>query len=827
MVRDAAMLPSFGTLLRGHRLAAGLTQELLAERAGLARRTLQELERGTARPQRDTFRRLVAALALTPDERSVLEDAASAPRTPSRSVRGDRMAMPDRVATCPPSVVDHQHPRAILRQGLIPLSLTGLIGRERELADLRVLLAGHRLLTLTGPGGSGKTRLALELATRVHAAYPGGACVVSLAPLTDPRQVASAIADALGVREPPDRASWAGTARSIGERPFLLVLDNFEHLLPAGPSLIDLLSACPKLTLLITSREALRLRGEQAYPVPSLTVPAAGASTAGDDPVSIASESEAVRLFVDRAQGVQPGFRLDASNVGSVADICVRLDGLPLAIELAAARVGHLSLEALRARLRRPLEVLTGGARDLPARQRTLRDAVAWSYDLLSEAERRLFRRLSVFVGGFTLEAAEAVCGDGAPRDETPTSTGYDDAASTVRDSLLDMVASLVEKSLVIPVRVPDDEQRFGQLETIRGLGIERLEACGEAAATRERCAAYFLGLVERAEATLLGHEGLAWLRRISIEHDNVRAVLAWGRDNLVSESIRMRLAGVTIWYWSFRGSFDEGHGWAEAMLAQPVEPARSVTRARALYAAAILTTWEGDYSAARSLARQSAAIYREVDDLRGLGRSLSQQGVAELHDGDREAARSTLAESLTVSRQANNERGVAFALGHFGYLAQCEGDVESARTYGLASASAARAVGDGLALGLALVGLALAARGQGAQAEAAAHFREALLATSEVGVARVAPRALAGLANISCCQGDHQRAARLFGAAEAIRDANGAREVPLWQAIFDRDVADLRASLDDGAFRSAWAEGRAMTLEQAVAYALDEPPSV
>ena len=354
---------------------------------------------------------------------------------------------------------------------------------------------------------------------------------------------------------------------------------------------------------------------------------------------------------------------------------------------------------------------------------------------------------------------------------------------------------------------------------------LEQLEACGEAESTRQRYAACFLALAETAEEKLLGREQLAWRHRLTLEHDNMRSVLAWSRDQTTSE-FGLRLAGALVWYWFFREAIGEGRTWVEAMLAQASDAARTVFRAKALCAAAWLTNWVGDFVAARVLAQASAAIFRELGDLRGLARTLVELGVTEMYAGDLVAARSSLEEAVTAACAADDQWGLAFALGQLGGLAQFEGDVETARARREESASVARSIGDRFTLGLALAGLGLAARQRGDHEDSEAQFKEALVVSSELKDARVVPRALAGLASVASLRADYDRAARLFGAVEALREVSGARELPLWQAVFERDVATVRVALGDTHFRSAWASGRAMTIEQAIDYALEGPSS-
>ena len=788
---DLNAIPSFGPVLRRHRLAAGLTQEVLAERSGVAERTLQDLERGVTRPRRQTVRRLIGALRLTAEAQAEFEAATSAPR--------QRRSGPARVNGLQPSSVN---PRVVgdpvarglglaAHQRLIPTSLTSFIGRERELAELAALVETQRLVTLTGPGGAGKTRLALELADRVHGTYPDGAYIVSLASLTDPRMVAATISEAFGLYEATDSPLSNGLARFIGEKTVLGLLDNFEHLVPAGPLLLDLLSACPKLTLLITSREILHLRGEQVYPVPPLTLPEGKVPTVGEDVVSVVSESEAVRLFVDRARSSRPSFRLDASNAGAVADICRRLDGLPLAIELAAVRIRHLTPDSLRLRLEHRLEVLTGGAHDLPARQRTLRDAIAWSYDLLGDLERSLFRRLSAFEGGCSLDAAKAVCCEDT-----------DPSRSVIGD-----IETLIDQHLVQQHDGPDGEPRFTMLETIREYARERLEASGEGAIVRDRHAAWYLAFVEAAEPKLRGPQQVVWLERLRIDHDNVRGTLRYAVETHGAE-IGLRLAGALWRFWQVHGHLREGRDWLGRLLVLPEASARTGGRARALNAAGFVAFLLGDYATARALHEQGLAIRRELGERLGVIESLHNLGLTVRCQGEHAAAQAHFLEGLAMSRTTGSRFWEARILLGLARTYFYQG--EHSRSGGLLEESLriGSEVGDLVGQAIALGDLSDVAHAAGDAYRARSLIGESFALWRDLRDERGMAQCAEGLA-LQLGAIDHfDPAVRLLSSAAVLRVEIGEPPSPSrrQQLVHMQDRA--RTVLGDAAYARAWGEG-------------------
>jgi predicted ATPase len=687
--------------------------------------------------------------------------------------------------------------------GNLPPPLTSFVGREEELAEVERLLDHTRLLTLTGPGGSGKTRLALRVAADLRTSYEDGAWFVDLSPVTDPDLVPAAVAKALGVPEAAGRPVLEEVKDHLRPRERLLLVDNFEQVAEAGPVIEELLLSAPRLRTMVTSRVVLSLPGEQEYPVPPLQVPEAGRLPR--DPAAVAAV-EAVRLFVERAVAASPRFALTGENAPAVAEICARLDGLPLAIELAATRTKVLTPDQILSRLKRSLSLLTSGARSLPERQRTLRAAIAWSYDLLDPVEQRLFARLSVFTGGWTLESAEAVC--------QPEELGLD---------ILDGLASLVDKSLIRRVEPPGRPSRFSMLETIREFGQERLEASSDLEPVRRRHAEHFLDLAEEAEPHLTAQDQGAWLDRMDQEHANLRAALRWAIDR--GDAGRAQTAAGALWrFWQQRGHLAEGLRWLEEVLAMPSGQGRTAARAKALTGAGGVAWWS-DQRASGALYEEALAIERELGDPARLARALYNQAFAVAGEHDLESAARLLEESLALFRRVGDEPGVAGVLTMQVVPDAMAGAWDRVVARLEEVAAIWRRLGDRLNLAFGLIWLAFAYGRAGRRADARATALEALELFREADNPTGTALAFLDLAFLLTWEGRHADAIRMAGVSESVRERAGGGPMPGFGGMLEGDpVADARAHLTEEAAEQAWQEGRAMTVPDAVTLARDGP---
>jgi len=699
---------------------------------------------------------------------------------------------------------DFPPPRTLdARPGNLPEQLTSFVGREAELAEVRRLLDRTRLLTLTGAGGSGKTRLALDVAAQLLGEFGDGAFFVDLSSVTDPVLVPAVVARALRVPELPGRPILESLRDHLRDKELLLVVDNFEQVAEAGAVLEELLTAAPGVKVLVTSRVALALRGEQELVVPPLQLPHPQRLADAD----AVGRSEAVRLFVERAQAVRPEFRLTDQNAPAVAEITARLDGLPLAIELAATRTRVLTPEQMLPRLQQRLSMLTSGARTLPDRQRTLRGAIAWSHDLLSVPERALFARLSVFAGGWTLESAEAVC--------DPEGLGLD---------ALDGLASLVGQSVVVRTEPAEGQPRFSMLETIREFARERLAAEGDLERVLRRHAAHFLGLAVAAEPHLTGADQGEWLDRCDLEHANLRAALRWAVE--AGETDRAQEAAGALWrFWQQRGHLAEGRRWLEELLALPSGRGRTPARAKALAGAGGIAWWQEDIAAARGFYQEALAIERELGDPARIADALYNQAFVAAAGGDFEGAFRLFEESLELFRRAGDESGVARADWMIVIRDLAAGNWDPPLAKAREAVATWRRIGDRFHLGDGLVWLAVVYARAGRPAEARSTMREALDVVREVDNPMGVLSAILGLAYLARWEDRHEDAVRLAGAAESLREQVGGR-VPLeFLAGFIGDPeAEARGHLPEATAQRAFQEGRTMSVEAALAFAQRQP---
>ena len=775
----------------------------------------------------------------------------------------------------------------------LPIQTTSFVGRPKELAEAKRLLEGTRLLTVTGVGGVGKTRLALQVGADLRNRFHDGVWLVELAALSDPGLVPQALATALDIREQAGRPLLDTLVDRLRARRLLLLLDNCEHLMEASAELADaLLKGCPDVQLLVTSREALGLGGEVTWRIPSLPAPdpqhleaAAGGLT------TALTQYEAVQLLIDRAVAAKPGFAVTDENVRAVSRICWRLDGIPLAIELAAARMKVLTAAQIAERLDDRFRLLTGGSRTALPRQRTLRATIDWSHNLLSEKDRVLLRRLSVFAGGWTLEAAEAACAG-------PGGTQADSDDSLIAESeVLDLLSELVEKSLAT-AEEQRGEMRYRLLETVRQYATERLTESGEGAALRDRHRDFYLALAEHKWAD----RGTDF-EPLDTEHDNLRAALAWSKSTANGGEMALRLAAALSWFWRERGSLSEGRAHLAEILARADAASRTEARARALSAAGSLALRQGDYPAARRQYEESRAICRELGDKGGvatsldglamlaarqadypaarvlreevlairrelgqkasvisclvglghvacdqgdysaarafheealaIGRELQHQsritaalhalGLVALRQGNYSEARSHYEEALAVERELGSKYGIAASLDVLGMAASAEGDYSAARALHEESLAIRRESGEKSGVAHCLAHLGRLASNEGDHSAARALHEEALAIWRELGERRSIAESLEAFAPVFMAEGQSELAARLLGAADALREATRAPLPPFQRDQYDREVAAVRAALGEETFAAAWAEGRTMATEDAVAWALRE----
>jgi predicted ATPase/DNA-binding XRE family transcriptional regulator len=739
-------------LLKRHRAASGLTQEELAERAGVSARTISDTERGLRTSvYRDTAERLATALGLDGDERSDFEAVArgrSEPRSGSR----------------------------------IPAQPTRLIGRDRELGVILEALRDPdtRLVTLTGPGGIGKTRLGAEAAASAEPDFPDGAYFVPLSSLVDPKLFASVLAHELDASA-VDTLPFDAIVRRLGSIRALLVLDTFEHVMDAAPVVAELLARCPAITIMVTSREALHIRGESEIPVRALELP-----SASDDPLA----SPATALFVERALATKPDLVVSGDAAGIVRDICKRLDGVPLALELAAARVKHLSLPSLRDHLEHRLHLLTGGPRDLPLRQRTMRDTVAWSYELLDESERPAFRALSVFAGGWTIDAAGAVV------------PGAD---------VLGLLSALVDKNLVFVSQTG----RYGMLDVIREFALEQREEAGDSLQVSH--AQHYLALAEQAEPEFGGSAQEEWFERIEEEHDNLRAALRFGLDGK-DGSLALRIGGALWQFWRAHEHFDEGRAWLREALRLSSTDGE---RAKALWGAAWLAFHQADYDEAGTLSVEALAMARRTGDPIDTRNALAVRGMVAMAQARYAEALKSFEEGLELCRSAEPGWLLATSLLNLATATMHAGDLDRAEEVFGEALELYTKLGDRRFCNRARMHLAQVALLRGDRRVARELASTALEDISGIADMNGATELLETLSAIEAVV-QPRRAALIAGVADALRATVHGRPMPFDQAFTERQLDLAREALGEDEWQSAWEEGRAMPLELAIERALE-----
>ncbi len=824
---------SFGQWLKARRKALDLTQEDLAQRIACALITIQKMEADERRPSKQIAALLAHELSVPSEERAAFIRFARAPEQVALSDAFQRAA--------PWRTRERRHTN-------LPALPAILFGRDEDVAAIkhRILNDRVRLLTLIGPAGIGKTSLAVRAAEELLDEFDDGVFFVALAPITDPELVVLTIARTLDVTERAGEFPLARLKKHLAAKRMLLVLDNLEQVIAAAPQLGELLAACPWLRLLVTSRASLHLRAERAYLLRPLVVP----DPRQLPPLDTLSQIPAVALLVDRAQVVQPAFSVTTENAPALAEICARLDGIPLAIELIAARLGPLSPETVLARLaagRPAYKLLTRGPRDLPARQRTLHHALRWSYELLDEQERVLFARLGVFVGGFTGETVEAVR-----------------AAEWVkRGSLQKRLQSLADKSLIVQLTRAPGIRRWMLFELIREFALEQLEHNGEAEAIRQQHAAYFCALAETAEPYLGAPEQEQWLQQLDTERNNLRAALSWANERGQHELL-LRMAAALRAYWETRGDLTEGRKWLELALARTESvPTRApiLVRAKLLQGAGTLAQRQGENARTRELYEEALELFRAMGDTRGTADLLGRLGEVALEHGALSEAQGFFEASIPLLQQVGDQERVAFALIALGHLAMQNGAYELANVHLEASLRLHREAKHHWGIANALIGLGDAARCQGDYARAwscydeslallralghkggtsaalanlgyvASHrndlegaakfFRESLELARELGFKSGIANCLGGFGGLAKAAGQSVLAARLLGAAEALEQETGAQAWAADRAEFQRVANELCTDLTPSEFSVAWNEGRAMESERALADAL------
>jgi predicted ATPase/class 3 adenylate cyclase len=735
----------------------------------------------------------------------------------------------------------------------LPAQMTSFIGRERELAEVKQLLSAHRLVTLTGSGGAGKSRLSLQVGMECLPEFPDGVWLVELAPVTDPALIPQTLLSTFNLREDRHRSVLDVLIDYLRGKNLLLVLDNCEHLIEACAQISNsLLQGCPKLRILASSREALGITGEVAYRVPSLNTP----NPENLPPLEQLEKADSIRLFIERAATAKPGFTLTDVNAFSLAQICYRLDGIPLAIELAASRVKVLSPDQIAARLDDRFRLLTGGSRTALPRQQTLRAMIDWSYSLLSEQEKILFRRLAVFVGGWTLEAAEAICANVMQNDILP-------------EDVLDLLTRLMDKSLVF-MEEASGEIRYHRLETIRQYSREKFFETDEVEKVRDRHLDFFVQFAELVDLKLKSRDQLLWQNRMAAEQDNLRAALEWGLSRKPDSALR--IAGAANLFWTAGGFSAEGFRWTQKALEEAeklplpegvTEDQRLVARAKALCGLTRLYLSLGDNASAKRAAEESVALYRQSPDRRGLAfalvvlaypleflgehaqaeaalqesysigrdegdtyvicRALNRLGhvIVDLYQ-DLNLSQRYVEESLRLAREAGLRSQEAQAYEILGFIASHRQDPESARRYFKESVRAYQEIGASFNVILEKSNLAHLEREVGNYAEALEYYRETISAFRDMGQTGAIAHQLECFGFIAIAQNENERALQLFAAANALREQSRTPMRPDEQVYFDEQLKHLREIIDLKGFDSVWSKGHSMKMEQAIELAVE-----
>ena len=790
---------SFGQWLKQRRKALDLTRADLAGRIGCAAITITKMEADERRPSRQMAELLAVHLNIPPDQRAAFITFARGEVAESVAPWGTPF-----------------HPPSNL-----PMQPTPLIGREHNVITVckRLLQPELRLLTLIGPPGIGKTRLALEVARQTLDEFADGVFFVALAPITDASLVLATIAHTLGVLDVGPQTPLERLKVFLRDKQMLLVLDNFEQILAAAAQIAELLTECPWLKLLVTSRAPLRIRQERQIPVPPLVIPN---HTQQADIESVPNYS-AVTLFIERAQAVKPDFSLTQDNVPIVVAICARLDGLPLAIELISARVKLLSPSALLERLHGRLMLQSDGLRDIEPRHRTLNAAIDWSFQLLNAEEQVLFRRLGIFVGGWRLDAAEAIC------------------TESLTLNLLDGMASLLDKNLLVQDTRADGVPRFTMLETIREYAYEQLAASGELGHLQRQHAAYFLALAETVHTALTSVQMGLWWDRLEVEHPNFRAALAWSRT-AADHKTELRLSLALGGFWHLRGHMSEGSGWlvdaltrtAEGAGSEPLTAADRALRARALALLGLFGQLRGDLDTSQAHLEESLSLFRELEDSAGIADVLGDYGMLFVLRGDYEQAEVALHDCLTLWRELGNIDGIALIFLFLGNLAYARGNITQAGMLWEESLTLFQAQGNTWVTSTLLTQRAMIALENGNYRRASESLVESLMLLREMGEVWQTAHTLEVFACLAAAQGQQAedgrssllRSARIFGAAELLRETIASPALRFLRQFNERSIAILRVQLDEKAFKATWAEGKTMTLDQVINYALEDRSS-